>query len=42
MQVYDERGLGVSIRGGWLTPNQNLRFALYTPADYTSVGDGKW
>ncbi|KAL0056905.1 hypothetical protein AAF712_016481, partial [Marasmius tenuissimus] len=37
MQVYDDRGLGVGQRAGYLSPNQNLKFALYTPRPYTPL-----
>ncbi|KAK1234977.1 hypothetical protein PQX77_001811 [Marasmius sp. AFHP31] len=36
LQVHDERGMGVGIKGGLLTPNQNLKFGLYTPGAYTA------
>ncbi|KAJ8073463.1 hypothetical protein PM082_011739 [Marasmius tenuissimus] len=40
LQVHDERGMGVGIKGGLLTPNQNLKFGLYTPGAYTAQSSG--
>ncbi|KAF9254635.1 hypothetical protein L218DRAFT_968008 [Marasmius fiardii PR-910] len=40
LQVYDERGLSAPIQAGRLTPNQNLKFALYTPQPYTPLSSG--
>ncbi|KAF9262214.1 hypothetical protein L218DRAFT_433525 [Marasmius fiardii PR-910] len=40
LQVSDDRGLGVAPKAGYLMPNQELRFGLYTPRPYTALASG--
>ncbi|KAL0567774.1 hypothetical protein V5O48_014224 [Marasmius crinis-equi] len=40
LQVCDERGMGAGLKPGYLSPNQNLKFALYTPGAYTAQASG--
>ncbi|KAF5345691.1 hypothetical protein D9758_013036 [Tetrapyrgos nigripes] len=40
LAVYDERGLGATMKPGFLTPNTQLTFALYTPQSYTAIASG--
>ena len=40
LNIFDERGPGAAIRGGFLSPNSGLKFALYTPQAYTALSDG--
>ncbi|KAG7092045.1 hypothetical protein E1B28_008426 [Marasmius oreades] len=40
LRVHDDRGMNAPIRAGYLTPNQNLKFALYTPQSYTPLASG--
>ena len=42
LMIWDDRGKDAARRGGYLEPNTNLRFALYTPQPYTSIADGKF
>ncbi|KAH7878222.1 uncharacterized protein C8R40DRAFT_1038779 [Lentinula edodes] len=37
LEIFDERGLGATIRPGYLSPNTALTFALYTPQPYTPL-----
>ncbi|KAL0563677.1 hypothetical protein V5O48_018387, partial [Marasmius crinis-equi] len=39
LQVADDRGFDAGIRAGYLTPNKNLKFALYAPQSYTPLAD---
>jgi hypothetical protein len=41
LNVWDDRGSGAPRRPGYMQPNFNLKFALYTPAPYTPLDDGK-
>jgi hypothetical protein len=41
LMICDERGYGAARRGGYLSPNQNLQFALYTPQAYTPLASGE-
>jgi hypothetical protein len=40
IRVCDERGFGAARRAGYLSPNSQLQFALYTPAAYTPISSG--
>ncbi|CAE6477585.1 unnamed protein product [Rhizoctonia solani] len=40
LRIFDERGYTVGAEPGLLNPNQNLKFAMYTPAQYTPIESG--
>jgi hypothetical protein len=40
LRVWDDRGPGAPRRGGYMQENNALRFALYTPQDYTPLNSG--
>jgi len=40
LNIYDERGPGAARGPGLLSPNSNLRFALYSPQPYTPIASG--
>ncbi|KAJ1301896.1 hypothetical protein OPQ81_000736 [Rhizoctonia solani] len=40
LRIFDERGFTVGAEPGLLNPNQNLKFAMYTPAQYTPIESG--
>jgi len=40
LMICDERGFGAARRPGYLSPNTNVQFALYTPQAYVSLEDG--
>jgi len=40
LEIFDERGLGAQARGGFMSPNTALKFALYTPQAYTPISSG--
>lgn len=40
LRIWDERGPDATRRPGYLQPNSALRFALYTPQDYTPLSSG--
>jgi hypothetical protein len=40
LRIFDERGLTAGIAPGLLSPNQNVKFAMYTPAAYTPIASG--
>ncbi|KAK7451082.1 hypothetical protein VKT23_012758 [Stygiomarasmius scandens] len=40
LAINDERGLTATTRPGWLSPNTQLKFALYTPQPYTPLASG--
>lgn len=42
LEVYDERGAGAVPQPGRFSPNTNLQFGLYQPAQYTSLADGEY
>lgn len=37
LQIYDERGPGVGIKGGYLSPYSGTQFSMYRPAKYQSI-----
>ena len=41
LEIFDERGMGAARSPGLLSPNSNLRFALYSPVPYTPLASGK-
>lgn len=41
LSVWDDRGPGAARSAGFLSPNSNLRFALYTPQPYTPLASGE-
>ncbi|KAG8742896.1 hypothetical protein FRC10_000755 [Ceratobasidium sp. 414] len=40
LRIFDERGLTAGNAPGLLTPNQNVKFAMYSPAAYTPIAYG--
>lgn len=40
LKIWDERGPGVGIKGGYLSPYAGTQFALYRPGVYQSIADG--
>ncbi|WVR09673.1 hypothetical protein IAU60_006748 [Kwoniella sp. DSM 27419] len=40
LKIWDERGDGAAVKGGYLSPYAGTNFAMYRPAQYTSLGDG--
>ena len=40
LEIFDNRGPGSARAPGLLQPNNALRFALYTPQQYTPIGSG--
>ncbi|TFK17057.1 hypothetical protein FA15DRAFT_676338 [Coprinopsis marcescibilis] len=40
LMICDERGFDSARRPGFLAPNSNLKFALYTPQPYVALADG--
>ncbi|CAE6465667.1 unnamed protein product [Rhizoctonia solani] len=40
LRIFDERGYTVGAVPGLLNPNQNLKFAMYSPAAYTPIESG--
>ncbi|KAF8759976.1 hypothetical protein RHS01_01365 [Rhizoctonia solani] len=40
LRIFDERGWTVAAAPGLLNANQNLKFAMYTPAAYTPLESG--
>lgn len=36
LKIWDERGPGSAVRGGYLSPFAGREFAMYRPATYTS------
>ena len=41
LEIFDERGPGSARSPGLLSPNNALRFALYTPQQYTPISSGQ-
>jgi len=41
LNIWDDRGPGQPIKGGFLQQNNALHFAMYTPQPYTGLADGK-
>ncbi len=41
LEIFDERGPGSARSPGLLQPNNALRFALYTPQQYTPISSGQ-
>jgi len=41
LEIFDERGPGSSRSPGLLQPNNALKFALYTPQQYTPISSGQ-
>src|SRR5258708_7052217 len=41
LEIFDERGPGSSRSPGLLQPNNAMRFALYTPQQYTPISSGQ-
>lgn len=37
LKIYDERGDGVGIKGGYFSPYSGTQFAMYRPATYQSI-----
>ncbi|THH08742.1 hypothetical protein EW146_g8899 [Bondarzewia mesenterica] len=42
LNIFDERGPGVARAPGLFSPNNNLKFALYTPQPYTPISSGEY
>lgn len=40
LEVFDSRGAGAAQSAGLFSPNNNLKFALYTPQPYTPIASG--
>jgi len=40
LKIWDERGPDAPIKGGFLSPFSGKEFAMYRPAEYTSIADG--
>ncbi|WWC91989.1 uncharacterized protein L201_006943 [Kwoniella dendrophila CBS 6074] len=40
LKIYDERGDGAAVKGGYLSPYAGTNFMMYRPKSYTSLGDG--
>ncbi|KAF8957409.1 hypothetical protein BDZ97DRAFT_1924661 [Flammula alnicola] len=40
LNIWDDRGSGAALRGGYLQQNSELHFALYTPQAYTPIASG--
>lgn len=40
LSVWDDRGPNAARSAGFLSPNSNLQFALYTPQPYTPLSSG--
>ncbi|KAG8778132.1 hypothetical protein FRC12_025150 [Ceratobasidium sp. 428] len=40
LRMFDERGMTAGIAPGLLSPNQNVKFAMYSPAAYTPIASG--
>lgn len=40
LHIWDDRGPGAPIKAGYLTENDQLKFALYTPQAYTPITSG--
>lgn len=40
LKIWDERGPGVAVKGGYLSPYAGTQFAMYRPASYQSIADG--
>ncbi|KAI5888763.1 uncharacterized protein SCHCODRAFT_02680536 [Schizophyllum commune H4-8] len=40
LSLWDDRGPDAGQKAGYMKPNGELVFAMYTPADYTSISDG--
>ncbi len=41
LEIFDDRGPGSARSPGLLQPNNALRFALYTPQEYTPISSGQ-
>ena len=39
--VWDDRGTAAPRLPGFMVPNENVKFAIYTPADYQGIDDGE-
>lgn len=37
LKIWDERGPGVAVKGGYLSPYAGTQFAMYRPASYQSI-----
>jgi len=37
LKIWDERGPGVGVKGGYLSPYSGMEFAMYRPASYTPI-----
>ncbi|KAF8623936.1 hypothetical protein AX15_006102 [Amanita polypyramis BW_CC] len=42
LMIWDDRGPNSPRVPGFMVPNDNLRFAIYTPQPYTGLGDGQF
>ncbi|OCF44529.1 hypothetical protein I317_01601 [Kwoniella heveanensis CBS 569] len=40
LKIYDERGDGSQMKGGYLSPYAGTNFMIYRPAGYQSIADG--
>ncbi|KAK8853468.1 hypothetical protein IAR55_004175 [Kwoniella newhampshirensis] len=40
LKVWDERGEGAGVKGGYFSPYSGTNFMIYRPAEYTSLADG--
>ncbi|WWC72271.1 uncharacterized protein I206_106233 [Kwoniella pini CBS 10737] len=40
LKIYDERGDGSAVKGGYLSPYAGTNFMMYRPGTYTSIADG--
>ncbi|WVQ66755.1 uncharacterized protein L199_004946 [Kwoniella botswanensis] len=40
LKIYDERGDGSAVKGGYLSPYAGTNFMMYRPGGYTSLSDG--
>ncbi|WRT69955.1 uncharacterized protein IL334_006946 [Kwoniella shivajii] len=40
LKIYDERGDGAAVKGGYLSPYAGKNFMMYRPGGYTSLSDG--
>ena len=38
LKIWDERGPGSTIKGGWMSPYSGTQFSMYRPAQYQSIG----
>ncbi|ORY33352.1 hypothetical protein BCR39DRAFT_463616 [Naematelia encephala] len=40
LKIWDERGPGVGVKGGFFSPYAGTDFMMYRPEQYTSIADG--